>query len=187
MTIWDFEPGHSSAEFAVRHMMVTWVRGWFKNLRGALAWEPERPGEGTIEVEIPAGSFTTEEPERDAHLRSADFLDVEHFPTLRYISRAIEVTGHRQLYVHGEFTLRGATRPVTLEIAECLGPVLTPFQNTRIGFLAHARLNREEFGLNWDSPMPGGGRVVGKYIYVTLDIEAIRRDGGKPASFQPPA
>ena len=176
MAIWDFEPGHSSAEFAVRHMMVTWVRGGYKNLRGSLNWDPDRPGEGSVEVEIPAASFTTEEPERDAHLRSADFLDIEHFPVMIFRSRAIEVTGYRQLHVHGELTLRGITRPVMLEVEECLGPVLTPFQNTRLGLLARARLDREEFGMNWDSPMPGGGRVVGKYIDVTLDIEAIRRE-----------
>ncbi len=176
MAIWDFEPGHSSAEFAVRHMMVTWVRGWYKNLRGQLYWDPKQPGDGAIEVEIPAGGFTTEEPERDAHLRSVDFLDVEHFPVIRYRSRQIELTGNRKLHVHGELMLRGITRPVTLEVDECLGPVDTPFNNTRLGFLAHTRINREDFGASWDSPMPGGGRVVGKYVYITLDIEAIRRD-----------
>lgn len=176
MAIWDFEPGHSSAEFTVRHMMITWVRGWYKNLHGSFQWDPARPSEGSIEIEIPAADFTTEEAERDAHLRSADFLDVEHHPRIRFSGRQIEVMASRKLHLHGKLTLRGITRPVTLEVEECLGPVETPFQNTRIGLSAVTRINREDFGVSWDSQMPGGGRVVGKYVYITLDIEAIRRD-----------
>jgi polyisoprenoid-binding protein YceI len=173
MPLWNFEPGHSSAAFAVRHMMITIVRGHFKNISGALDFDPAHPGRASVEVSIDAASFSTEEPDRDAHLRSADFLDVAHYPKIQFKSTNVEICGYNKFKLTGDLTIRGVTRPVTLD-GEFLGPVDTPFNNTRMGFLATTRIRREDFGVSWNSPMPGGGVVVASDVDITLDVEAIR-------------
>ncbi len=175
MAMWQFEPGHSSAEFAVRHMMVTIVRGSYKNVRGVLNFDPADPASGSVEVIIDAGAFSTEERERDDHLRSADFFDVAKHPRIIFKSTQVEVSGFNHFALTGELTIRGITRPVTLH-GQYWGPVLSPFGNTRMGFLATTRINREEFGVSWNSAMPSGGHVVGKYVDITIDVEAIRAD-----------
>jgi polyisoprenoid-binding protein YceI len=173
MAVWEFEPGHTSAEFAVRHMMVTIVRGHFKNLKGRLHFDRSDPAGCSVDATIDAASFSTEEPQRDAHLRSADFLDVANYPTINFKSTSVEATGTNHCKVAGHLTIRGVTRPVTLDV-EYFGPVDTPFNNTRMGFLAKTRIDRYEFGVSWNSPMPDGGWVVGKEVEITLDAEAIR-------------
>ncbi len=173
MLLWTFEPGHTCAEFTVRHMMVTIVRGSFKNLKGTLQFDPADPASASVEVKIDAASFSTGENERDEHLRSADFLDAAKHPTITFKSTRVEVTGYNKCKVLGNLTIRGTTRPVILEV-EFFGPVDTPFNNTRMGFLATTKINREDFGVSWNSPMPGGGYVVGKDVDITIDVEAIR-------------
>lgn len=173
MTLWNFEPGHSCAEFAVRHMMVATVRGYFKNIKGTVHFDAADPASSSVEVTIDAASFSTEEKERDEHLRSPDFLGVADHPTITFKSTNVEVTGHNKCKLTGDLTIRGNTRPVTLDV-EYLGPVNTPFGDTRIGFLATTRINREDFGVSWNSPMPGLGWVVGKDVDITIDVEAIR-------------
>src|SRR5207237_5965144 len=113
---WKFEPGHTAAEFCVRHMMVTYVRGHFKNIQGRLEFDPERPEDGSLEIRIDATKLWTDEPERDAHLRSADFLDVEHHPTITFKSTKVEPTARTEYTVTGDLTIRGATRPLTLDV-----------------------------------------------------------------------
>lgn len=171
--LWNFEPGHTGAEFAVRHMMVTIVRGSYKNIQGTLQFDPADPSASTVEVRMDAASFSTKEAERDEHLRSADFLDVKNHPHITFRSTSVEVTGFHQYKLNGNLTMRGVTRPVSLDV-EYSGPVQTPFEDTRIDFLAKTRINREEFGVSWNSAMPGGGIVVGKDVFITLDVEAIR-------------
>lgn len=173
MTRWDFEPGHTSVTFAVRHMMITMVRGQYKNLTGTLYFDAAEPSQASVEVKIEAANFSTEEPERDAHLRSGDFLDVANHPTIQFRSTHVEVTSCSTYKITGDLTLRGITRPVTLD-AHYFGPVETPFQNTRLGFLATTRIHREDFGVSWNAPMPRGGYVVAKEVELTIDVEAIR-------------
>ncbi len=173
MPVWTFEPGHTCAEFAVRHMMVTIVRGYFKNIGGMLKFDLADPASSSVEVTLDAASFSTEEKERDEHLRGADFLDVANHPTITLKSTHIEVTGYNTCKLTGNLTIRGTTRLVTLDV-EHFGPVDTPFGNTRMGFLARTRINREDFGVSWNAPMPGGGSVVGREVEITIDVEAIR-------------
>lgn len=173
MTLWHFEPGHSSAEFAVRHMMVTIVRGSFKNIKGSLRFDPAKATQSSVEVTIDAASFSTEEPERDQHLRSADFLDVQNHPTITFKSTHVEVCGWNHLKVTGDLAIRGTARPVVLDV-EYFGPVQTPMKDRRRGFLAKAKINREEFGVSWNATMPDGGTVVAKEVEITIDVEAIR-------------
>jgi polyisoprenoid-binding protein YceI len=180
MSMWIFEPGHTEAEFRARHMMVTWVRGLFKEIHGKLEFDWERCLETTFTGEIDAGSIWTGQPERDAHLRSADFLDVENHPKITFDGRFTERTGDTDFKGEAELQIRGHTRTVPLDISY-LGMWRTPFwegdenrgEMRRIGFQASAKIDRHEFGVSWQDALPGGGVVVGKEIAITLDVEAI--------------
>ena len=183
MASWMFEPGHTEAEFRARHMMVTWVRGLFKDIHGGLEFDWETCLDSTFEGEIDATKIWTGEADRDAHLRSADFFDVENHPKITFAGRFTERTGDTHLKAEADLTIRGNTRPVILDVAY-LGEWDTPFwvedENRgtlkRIGFEASARINRHDFGVDWQDHLPGGGFVVSKEIDLRLDVEAILRD-----------
>jgi polyisoprenoid-binding protein YceI len=181
MSKWFFEPGHTAAEFCVRHMMVTYVRGHFKNVHGTLLFDPADPAASSLEVTIDAASLWSGEPDRDAHLKSADFLDAATFPTITFTSERVELVGANDANVHGLLTIRGVTRPVTFH-ATLLGTWQTPWweggvdhgPKTRAGFVGTTRINRHDFGVSWNSALDRGGVVVGSEVEITLDAEAIR-------------
>jgi len=178
---WSFEPGHSAAEFRARHMMVTWVRGSFKDVHGRLAFDPEHPENLAVETTIDATLCRTGESARDAHLRSADFLGCERFPTIRYASTAVALVGPNDYALSGNLTIRDTTRPVILAVRH-LGTWQTPWwedgvdkgPKLRAGFVARTRIDRYNFGVNWNSELPAGGVVVSRNIDITIDVEAIR-------------
>jgi polyisoprenoid-binding protein YceI len=175
MATWIFEPGHTAAEFSIRHMMVTWVRGHFKNVHGSLEFDPENPAKLSLEATISASDIWTGEPQRDAHLRSADFLDVVNFPTIAFKSTASRRNGATDYQLSGELSIRGVKRPVILEL-HYSGKWRTPYNDarvTRIGFSGSTSFNRQDFGVSWNSSMESGGLVVGDDVRITLDIEAI--------------
>lgn len=181
MAKWIFEPGHSAAEFAVRHMMVSHMRGLFKNVHGSIDFDPDNPADAAaVEATINAAGIWTGDGERDANLRGADFLDVEKYPEIGFRSTEVRCAGEADFKVAGELTLRGVTRPVVLaahylgrwpcpywEGGKDLGPV------SRIGFAATTAINRHHFGVSWNAPMDRGGMVVGDEVAITLDVEAI--------------
>jgi polyisoprenoid-binding protein YceI len=177
---WTFEPGHTEAGFRARHMMVTWVRGLFKDVHGRLNLDWADPLTASFSGEIDATKLWTGEAERDAHLRSADFFDVENHPRITFAGRFTERTGDIDFKAVADLTIRGITRPVTMDVAY-LGRWKTPFwvgdENkgmlTRIGFEAKTRINRHDFGVSWQDEIPEGGVVVSNEIEITLDIEAI--------------
>jgi polyisoprenoid-binding protein YceI len=177
---WIFEPGHTEAEFRARHMMVTWVRGLFKDIHGRLRFDWDSCLETTFEGEMDATKIWTGEAERDAHLRSADFFDVENHPTISFSGRFTKRTGDMQFKAEADLTIRGTTRAVPLDVAY-LGQWETPFwvgdENKgtmrRVGFEACTRLNRHDFGVSWQDQLPGGGVVASDEIEISLDIEAI--------------
>lgn len=173
MAKWKFEPGHTAAEFCVRHMMVTFVRGHFKNVHGTLDFDPAQPEKASVTVEINAAELWSGEPERDAHLRHADFLDVANHPTITFKSTRVEPTARNEYKVTGDLSLRGVTRPVTLA-TRFLGQGRSPFNDTRVGFHASAVINRHDFGVNWNAPMQDAGNVVGDDVLITIDAEAIQ-------------
>jgi polyisoprenoid-binding protein YceI len=181
MTAWIFEPGHTAAEFAARHMMVTWVRGLFKDVHGRMDFDWEHWAQATFEGRIDAAKIWTGEPDRDAHLRSADFLDVEHHPAITFSGRFTERSGATQFQARTDLTIRGVTRQVTLDVAYG-GEWSTPFwvgeENRgmlrRIGFVAVTRIDRHDFGVSWQDQLPGGGVVAGTELPLTIDVEAIR-------------
>jgi polyisoprenoid-binding protein YceI len=177
---WTFEPGHTEAGFRARHMMVTWVHGMFKDIHGELHLDWAQPLTATFSGKIDATKLWTGQPERDAHLRSADFFDVESHPEITFAGRLTERTGDINFKAQAELTMRGITRPVIMDVAY-LGQWKTPFwlgdENkgtiTRIGFEATTRINRHDFNVSWQDEIPGGGVVVSNEIDITLDIEAM--------------
>jgi polyisoprenoid-binding protein YceI len=177
---WTFEPGHTEAGFRARHMMVTWVRGLFKDVHGKLYFDLDQPLAGSFTGEIDATKIWTGEATRDAHLRSADFFDVENHPRITFEGRFAERVGDIAFKAEAELTIRGITRPVLMDVSY-LGQWKTPFwvgdENkgtlTRIGFEAKTRINRHDFGVSWQDGIPGGGVVVSNEIDVIIDIEAM--------------
>jgi len=180
MTTWTFESGHTAAEFCVRHMMVTYVRGHFKDVHGTLKFDPENPHDLTVEATIDARGIWTGEPERDDHLRSADFLDVENHPEITFRGDKMEALGAHDYTVTGELTIRGVTRQATLNV-RYLGQWETPWwedgedkgPKTRAGFFAKTIINRNDFGVSWNASLEKGGIVVGNRVEITIDAEAI--------------
>jgi polyisoprenoid-binding protein YceI len=183
MATWIFEPGHTEAEFRARHMMVTWVRGLFKDIHGTLELDFDRCEEATFEGEIDATQIWTGESDRDAHLRSADFFDVESHPKITFAGRFTDRTGATTFNGEVDLSIRGVSRTVPLAIVS-LGEWKTPFwvgdenrgELRRIGFEATATINRHDFGVSWQDQLPGGGVVVSNEIELTLDAEAILLD-----------
>jgi len=178
---WTFEPGHSAAEFRARHMMVTWVRGSFKNITGSLDFDPARPGGLIVETAIDASTCWTGETMRDDHLRSNDFLGCEQYPQIRFKSTGVEEVGPNDYRVTGDLTIRDITRPVTLEV-RYLGSWQTPWwedgvdkgPKTRAGFTARTTIDRYDFGVSWNGDLPDGGIVVSRHVDIVLDVEAIK-------------
>jgi polyisoprenoid-binding protein YceI len=180
MAIWVFEPGHTAIEFRARHMMVTWVRGSFKDIHGRLDFDWETCLSATFEGEVDATKLWSGEPVRDAHLRSADFFHVENHPKITFAGRLVERTGDHDFKATAEVTIRGNTREVGFDVTY-LGQWETPFwvgdENRgtmrRIGFEGRTRVNRHDFGVAWQDHIPGDGVVAGDEIDLVLDIEAI--------------
>jgi polyisoprenoid-binding protein YceI len=174
------EPGHTEVEFRSMHMMVTWVRGLFKDIHGRLEFDWDTCLESTFEGEIDAAKIWTGEPVRDEHLRSADFFDVQAHPLITFKGRFSERTGDTEFKGEADVTIRGVTRTVPLDVSY-LGQWKTPWwvgdRNAgtirRMGFQGHTRVNRHDFGVSWQDTLPGGGKVVSDEIHLTFDVEAV--------------
>jgi polyisoprenoid-binding protein YceI len=180
---WQFDDVHSSVNFSVRHMMVSRVRGRFDKWTGTLLFDPEKPGDSQVEVTIEAASINTQEPQRDDHLRSPDFLDVEKYPHITFKSTAFEPVGGNLFKVSGELTIHGVTRPVTLDV-EFLGRSKDPWGGERIGFSATTTINRKDFGLEWNQLLETGGVLVGDEVRIEIEVEAVKAIEAAPAGAQ---
>jgi polyisoprenoid-binding protein YceI len=167
---WQIDPGHTEVAFIGRHFMLTKVRGRFAGVTGAIT-VAEQPGESTAEVTIDMASVNSGSQARDDHLRSPDFFDVARHPTAAFTGRAAGWQGTRG-QLAGNLTIRGVTRPVTLQ-AEYLGHVADPWGGQRAIFTAHGILNREDWGLTWNMPLDGGGLLVSKDIRIEIEAEAV--------------
>ncbi len=171
---WDVDPTHSEVSFVVRHLMVSKVRGHFTKFSGAFVVGDDLAS-SRVEADVDLASIDTNQADRDAHVRSADFFDVERFPTMTYRSTGVRADGDDYV-VDGELSLHGVTRPVSLRLeVEGFVPE-TPFGDTRVGFTAHAEIDRRDVGLEWNAPVNGGGVVLGHKVQIVLGIEAIRRN-----------
>jgi polyisoprenoid-binding protein YceI len=169
---WQFDMQHSGITFTIRHMLVSKVRGRFTRWSGSLRWSESNPSASSVEVQIDASSVDTSEPQRDAHLRSPDFFDVEKFPVIRFKSTKVERTDDG-FKVRGELTIRAATQPVVLNV-EYGGAVRDPYDNDRAGFTARTKIDRKDFGMTFNQVLDRGGLALGDEVSIEIDVEAIR-------------
>jgi polyisoprenoid-binding protein YceI len=177
---WDIDPIHSEVSFVVRHMVVSKVRGRFDRFSGAIVTD-EDLARSSVNVTIEADSINTNEPNRDNHVRSADFLDAEHFPDLTFRSTAVR-SERGAYFVDGELTIRGTTRPVTLDV-EVNGFTPDLHGGTRVGFSATAEIDRQDFGVSYNGPIPGADNamVLSDRVALTLEVEAVLQGGASAA------
>jgi polyisoprenoid-binding protein YceI len=181
MTTYNIDTAHSGIHFTVRHMVVSKVRGAFLRWQGTVGFDEQNPSASKVSVRIEAASVDTREPKRDAHLRSPDFFDTEKYPELSFESTKVEKLEDGEYRVTGDLTLHGITKPVVLS-ASFLGAGKDPWGNRRLGFEAHASLNRKEFGLGWNQVLEAGGVLVGEKIEIDLDVEAIEAQAAERAA-----
>jgi polyisoprenoid-binding protein YceI len=167
---WEIDPVHTSMAFVARYLMVTKVRGHFADFSGAIH-VAEPPEESWAELVIRASSIDTGNDDRDKHLRSPDFLDLERFPEIRFKSTRVELPGENRLVVTGDLTIRDITRPVVLHV-EFTGLSEDPWGNRRAGFSATTEIDREEFGASWNMALEAGGWLVSKTVQVEIDVLA---------------
>ena len=173
-TTWNIDPVHTMAEFKVRHMMITNVKGHFTGVTGVLTLDEQDITKSHVEASIDAASINTREADRDTHLKSADFLDVEKFPKLTFTSTRVTRTGEGELQVEGDLTIHGVTRKVVFAVEGPTAPGKDPWGNTRIGLTATTKINRKDFGLTWNAALETGGILVGEEVTITFDVQAIK-------------
>ncbi len=171
------DPDHSVACFAIKHMMIANVRGMFHKVGGMIRYDPENPERSSVEAEIDVASLSTGVKKRDQHLLSDEILDAKKYPRITFKSARIQMDSKNRGKITGDLTIHGVTRPVTLDV-EFHGPVKSPFGGEiTLGFIASARIDREDFGVNWGSdPLEGGGLMASKDVEITLDVEADLQD-----------
>lgn len=173
---WTLDPVHSEVGFGVRHMMISTVKGSFTDLEGTIHLDEDDFSQSRVTVSIDASSIGTGSADRDGHLRSEDFLDVENHPSITFESTSIEGTPE-SFTVHGELTIRGETRTVSLE-GEELGRGQDPWGNRRVGFKAGTKVSRKDFGLTWNQALETGGVLVGDEIDISIEVQAIPAGNG---------
>jgi polyisoprenoid-binding protein YceI len=173
-TRWSIDPAHTSVQFGVRHLMISTVKGRFAAVEGTVSVPAGDPERAQIQVVIDAASIATGVEQRDDHLRSSDFFDVAHFPTLTFRSRRVERTGADTLRLVGDLTIRDLTREVQLDVEE-LGAGRDPWGGQRSGFAARGKLNRRDFGLTWNQMLETGGVLVGEDVSIVLDVQLVEQ------------
>ena len=173
-TKWTIDPSHSSVTFSVRHMMITNVRGEFQKLAGDVVFDPSRPEATKIDVKIDVASINTREAQRDTHLKSGDFFDAEKFPQITFVSKSVKAKGGRA-EVTGDLTIRGTTRPVTLEVEGPTPEHTDPWGGRRIGATARTKIKRSDFGMTWNNVLEAGGVLVGDEITIDIDVSLVRQ------------
>ena len=172
-TTWNIDPAHSAAEFKVKHMMISNVKGKFSGLSGALRLDESDLTKSRVEASIPVTTISTGDAQRDGHLKSADFFDAERLPAMTFTSTKVESKGPSELAVTGDLTMHGVTRPVTFAVEGPTAPAKDPWGNLRIGLSGTAKINRKDFGLTWNTALETGV-LVGEDVTITLDIQFIK-------------
>lgn len=172
---YHIDPAHSQIQFTVRHMMISKVRGTFKNFEGVIELNEQNPERTTVDVRIEAASIDTHDDQRDAHLRSADFLDAENHPYLTFKSKRVEVQGDRSARLTGDLTIRDLTQEVVLDV-EYNGKAKSPWGTTSYGFDAHTVLDRKDWNLNWNKALETGGFLVGDNVEVDIELELVQQE-----------
>jgi polyisoprenoid-binding protein YceI len=174
ITTWKIDPAHSNAQFSVRHLMISNVKGEFTQVSGQIFFDPQKPETLSAETIIDVSTINTREPDRDKHLKSADFFDEATFPTITFKSRQA-AKGPDGLKLIGDLTIHGVTREVTLDVEGPTQPMKDPWGNTRVGASATTKINRKDFGLTWNQALETGGVLVGDEIKITVDVELVAK------------
>jgi polyisoprenoid-binding protein YceI len=176
---WKLDPQHSSAQFSVRHMAISTVRGAFSKVNGIVALDDKDITKSVVNVTIDVNTVDTREPDRDNDLRSDKFFDVAHYPTITFKSKKVEQVAHGKLKVTGDLTIRGTTKEVVLDVDGPTPPMKDPWGNTRVAVNATTKINRQDFGVKWNATLDNGGVVVGDDVNITIDAELIKQAPAK--------
>jgi polyisoprenoid-binding protein YceI len=172
---WQIDPAHTAAQFSVRHLAISTVRGTFSNIKGTVTFDDADVTQSTVNVTIDVSTVDTREPNRDKDLKSDHFFDVANFPTMTFKSTKVEAAGPGKLKITGDLTIRGATKSVVLDVEGPTAPVKDPWGNQRAAVNATTKINRQDFGVKWNATMDNGGVVVGDDISITIDAEMIKQ------------
>lgn len=172
---WNIDASHTLVEFGIRHLMITTVKGRFGGVEGTITGNVDDLSDATVEVKIDAASIDTRDENRDQHLRSADFFDVEKYPHLTFRSTKVTKTGDDTYTIDGDLTIRDVTKPVSLN-ATFLGKATDPWGNQKVGFTAQGKVNRKDFDLTWNAPLETGGFLVGDDVTISLEVQATKAD-----------
>jgi polyisoprenoid-binding protein YceI len=183
---WTLDPAHTRLGFAARHAMVTTVRGSFTDVSGVLTLDADNPTQSSARVTVQAASFDSGSSDRDRHVRSADFLDVDNYPTLTFVSTSVRPVGDDEYVLAGKLTIKDVTRDIEIAI-RLLGTETDPFGNLRAGFEGSAQISRRDFGLTWNVALESGGVLVSDKVRITLDVSAIRTADEMGAAVNPAA
>ena len=176
---WKIDASHTRAGFSVRHMMIANVHGQFETVTGTVDFNEADPARSSVDVQIDVASLNTRDEKRDAHLRSADFFDVEQYPTLTFKSRRVEKLGDNHGRIIGDLTIKGLTKAVALDV-EYLGQAKAPWGSTSAGFTARAKVNRKDWGLNWNVALETGGVLVGDTVNIDIEAEIVKVPEAQP-------
>jgi len=172
---WQIDPAHTAAGFAVKHLMISTVRGQFKGITGTVNWDDQDITKSTVDVTIDANTVDTSEPNRDKDLKSGNFFDVAKYPAITFKSKKVEPVSAGKLRVTGELTIHGVTREVVLDVEGPTPPVKDPWGNSRVAASATTKINRQDYGVKWNANMDGGGVVVGDDVNITIDLEMVKK------------
>ena len=178
-TAWQIDPQHSSAQFAVRHLGLSTVRGAFSKLSGTMQLDDQDVTKSTIEVSIDVNTVDTREPDRDKELRSERFFDLARFPTMTFKSKKVEQVAPGKLRVTGDLNMHGTTKEVVLDVDGLTAPAKDPWGNQRIAASATTKINRQDYGVKWNAKLDNGGAVVGDDVNITIDVEMIQKPAAK--------
>lgn len=174
-TTFDIDPSHTSAHFAIKHLVVSTVRGSMGKVAGTLEFDQADPTKSTVVATIDVAGIDTRDAKRDEHLRAPDFLDAAKYPTITFKSTAVESLAENRFKVTGDLTIKGVTKSVVLDVEGAPTPIKDPFGNVKLGGVARTKINRQDFGVTWSRTMDGGGLVVGDEVDITIDIEVAQR------------
>jgi polyisoprenoid-binding protein YceI len=170
---YNLDPTHTRVGFSARHAMVTKVRGAFNELTGSGYFDEAEPAKSSVELTIKAASIDTRNPDRDAHLRSNDFLAMDEYPEITFRSTSVQKLGQDRYAVTGDLTIRGTTKPVTVEL-EFTGSAVDPWGNLRLGFEGSATINRKDWGVNWNAALEAGGLLVSEKVTLEFELAAVK-------------
>jgi polyisoprenoid-binding protein YceI len=172
---WQIDPMHTAAQFSVRHLAISTVRGGFSNVKGTITLDDKDIAKSSVDVTIDVTTVDTREPNRDKDLKSDKFFDAANYPTMTFKSKKVEQVAHGKLKVTGDLTIRGTTKEVVLDVDGPTAPVKDPWGNQRAAATATTKINRQDFGVKWNATMDNGGVVVGDDVVITIDVEMVQK------------